>query len=879
MKIDFVKTLEASAPYIPGTIYFESSTSLIKVATATNQYRVYGGVRDASYDASTDTLTIQNGNGDEIYIDFSQYVNQDEYKDDQYVISYALNELNTHLMNHDTSINSMYDNFVHTLYMNNYSVDITNGTAYLSQSNADWNATSGVQRILNKPDLSLYMTLADYEQDEMVIAAAFNDLNDRMRLFEDSSLTYINTINTIKVNGSVLIPDSSKAVNISVPTDASISAMGYTKNALTGVSFNGIDASVTNGVASITADLDSTYIVHITIDGDYSVDGSIHDASADHYYSDIADAYSNGKVLIADFKGMLLPHIYINDFDQYIQFGTTVSQLSILVNVGDSYASYVVSRGLTSETDPVFSASAAAGISSTDITNWNNKVSNVQSDWNATSGLAAILNKPTIPTVKTSVYSFAVNDFDDLSDFTSIPVNTYNNIKDDVHNGKFVILEFEDNNPYSTYYVLTDDESLDDCIYFNRVRGNNVYQIGIWPNGSVDFNIFENYVKPSSGIPASDLATGVLPAAPGTLKTNNTAAQTASASESLSGTINLHKIAKTGTYSDLIGTPTIKNPHMITYGDNVSLSTLEQDLSNGIPVFLREEILQGHNEMYSLSLIINRDQDYTSGAVFTRVTGDTESNESTGIETIFYYGSGNWDTKSTRLLATTNQIPTDASITAMGYTKNAITAHADHKLLIGSASATAASSNTITYVESLTGTSTATHGDLTVTPTLKTITIPSAVTESTVSGWGFTKNTGTLTEHAKHKLTATNNNATSTSGTITFVESLTGTNTATSGDLTITATRRSVTIPAAANNATISIQKGGTAVDSFTVNASSNKTINIPNELPTVTASDNGKILEVVNGAWAAASPITVYSGSNAPSNSTGINGDIYIQS
>ena len=42
-----------------------------------------------------------------------------------------------------------------------------------------------------------------------------------------------------------------------------------------------------------------------------------------------------------------------------------------------------------------------------------------------------------------------------------------------------------------------------------------------------------------------------------TLKTDNTTAQTASSSEAIagSGTINLHKIAKTGTYSDLIGTP------------------------------------------------------------------------------------------------------------------------------------------------------------------------------------------------------------------------------------------------------------------------------------------------------------------------------------
>lgn len=53
------------------------------------------------------------------------------------------------------------------------------------------------------------------------------------------------------------------------------------------------------------------------------------------------------------------------------------------------------------ETDPVYSASAAAGITSSDITSWNNKVSNVQSDWNATSGAAVILNKPTIPAAVT----------------------------------------------------------------------------------------------------------------------------------------------------------------------------------------------------------------------------------------------------------------------------------------------------------------------------------------------------------------------------------------------------------------------------------------------------------------------------------------------
>ena len=70
-----------------------------------------------------------------------------------------------------------------------------------------------------------------------------------------------------------------------------------------------------------------------------------------------------------------------------------------------------VSSFLTSftETDPIFVASPAYGITSTNITNWNNAHSwgdhslegylkaADQSDWNATSGLGEILNKPTLP--------------------------------------------------------------------------------------------------------------------------------------------------------------------------------------------------------------------------------------------------------------------------------------------------------------------------------------------------------------------------------------------------------------------------------------------------------------------------------------------------
>lgn len=58
-----------------------------------------------------------------------------------------------------------------------------------------------------------------------------------------------------------------------------------------------------------------------------------------------------------------------------------------------------------------------------------------------------------------------------------------------------------------------------------------------------------------------------------------------------------------------------------------------------------------------------------------------------------------------------------------------------------------------------------------------------------------------------------------------------------------------------------------------------NKAVNIVLQgLPAVTAADNGKILAVVNGAWALVSPSTIYTGSGTPSSSQGNDGDIYIQ-
>ncbi|MBP5722794.1 MAG: hypothetical protein J6X18_04380 [Bacteroidales bacterium] len=52
----------------------------------------------------------------------------------------------------------------------------------------------------------------------------------------------------------------------------------------------------------------------------------------------------------------------------------------------------------------------------------------------------------------------------------------------------------------------------------------------------------------------------------------------------------------------------------------------------------------------------------------------------------------------------------------------------------------------------------------------------------------------------------------------------------------------------------------------------------IPEGLPAVTSSDNGKVLTVVNGVWTPALPTIIYTGNGTPLSELGNEGDIYLQ-
>lgn len=110
--LDFrkVQSMPASGSYVEGTVYFDESDNLIKVATSTSAYQVFSGVRDATWNASTNVLTITKPNGSALNIDFDSIA--------------TITELQTELNGLRAGIGFAADT-------NQYASDAFNDTSYL----------------------------------------------------------------------------------------------------------------------------------------------------------------------------------------------------------------------------------------------------------------------------------------------------------------------------------------------------------------------------------------------------------------------------------------------------------------------------------------------------------------------------------------------------------------------------------------------------------------------------------------------------------------------------------------------------------------------------------------------------------------------------
>lgn len=76
--LDFKKVASMPSSLSKGTIYFDNSDHLIKVATGTNTYTTFAGVQSAAWNSSENTLTIKNHDGNDVVIDFSSCITETE---------------------------------------------------------------------------------------------------------------------------------------------------------------------------------------------------------------------------------------------------------------------------------------------------------------------------------------------------------------------------------------------------------------------------------------------------------------------------------------------------------------------------------------------------------------------------------------------------------------------------------------------------------------------------------------------------------------------------------------------------------------------------------------------------------------------------------
>ncbi len=515
---------------------------------------------------------------------------------------------------------------------------------------------------------------------------------------------------------------------------------------------------------------------------------------------------------------------------------------------GSSYnLSFPKNSGTLALTSDI-SSLPAAGITASDITGWNNKVSNVQSDWNATTGLGVILNKPTIPAAVTestvSGWGFTKNTGTYSKPSGGIPASDLTTaVQTSLGKADTALQSFTETDPVFSASAAAGITSSDITNWNSKT--SNIGNAKIFYGTCSTAGATAAKIVDCSIFTSADLVNGALVFVTFS-ETNSATPATLTMDVNSTGAKSIKKQYKAASVTSLTAGGELRDnvTYLFTYnGSSWVCMTLD------------------YNSTYS--------------------TIDAQS-AIAGTGTVA--GLVSPDVLKTAITTHAPAAITESDVAGWGFTKNAgtLTSESDPVFSASVASSiTAADISNWNSKTSNTGTLTGVkfnNVDATVSNGVASIsaTIPAAVTESTVSGWGFTKNTGTLTG-----VKVNGSNATVTSGVADIGTVITSETQLSKG--TTSGSGNAVTDISVSNHQ-ITLTKGSTfltshqsikTINNQTITGTGNLTLDT---LPTVSASDNGKILMVVNGAWTLVSPVTIYSGSGEPNNSMGNNGDIYLQ-
>ena len=226
-------------------------------------------------------------------------------------------------------------------------------------------------------------------------------------------------------------------------------------------------------------------------------------------------------------------------------------------------------------------------------------------------------------------------------------------------------------------------------------------------------------------------------------------------------------------------------------------------------------------------------------------------------------------------LPSTTHVPTEASITNSGFTKNALTAYTETDPIFTGSPAYGITSQNITdwgnkqnaisdleQIRRSAASGLSAYGTVTAHTADTTI----HVTSSDKTTWNGKQDSisdlATIRYNAASGMSAYNTATAHTADTTIHVTS--------SDKTTWNGKQDSISDLAAIR---YNAASGMSAYNTVTAHTASTTA-----HLPSVSASDNGKILQVVNGVWTLVTPTTVYTGTGTPDNLLGNNGDIYLQ-
>lgn len=430
-------------------------------------------------------------------------------------------------------------------------------------------------------------------------------------------------------------------------------------------------------------------------------------------------------------------------------------------------------------------------VSDTEKTTWNNKVSNVQADWNATSGLAQILNKPTIPAAVTestvSGWGFTKN----TGTVTGVKMNgTTKNPTSGVVDLGTVITSHQDisGKADKSAAIGSLSLSLDSTNYKITLSGTKVDGTTFTVSDVIDLPLESVVVNGSYNNTTKKVVL--------TLQSGSTVEF--SVADLVSGLQS--EITSTNKLSaDLIADGTTNK--VVTASEKTTWNGKQDALTNA-------DVLTG----ITSTKVSNWDNAATNS--------HTHSNKSV-LDGISSTDITNWNSK-------TDNVGTVTGVKMNGTTKNPTNGVVDLGTVITSETtlskgSTSGSGNAVTDISvsghqiTLTKGKTFLESETQLSKGTTTGT-GNAVTDISVSGHQITLTKGTtfLTQHQS-------------------IKTLNGTALTGTGNITLTG-------------------------------------------VPAFSASDNGKILGVVNGQLAWITPTTIYTGSGTPSSSTGNDGDIYLQ-